>query len=129
MNKSSLKNNLLWKKNQERLYVIETYICERRTDDTLGRYEDIYRRCFEFAEESEAIAEEKYLKIANAITDALRKLTPSAKLVYSFSVTSDTMNENMEIPIIKDPHPINRPDRPPTNRRKSTREKVVAKYF
>ena len=38
-----------WKKSQERLYVKETYICERRTNDTLGKYEDIYRRCSEFA--------------------------------------------------------------------------------
>ena len=35
----------------------------------------------------------------------------------------------METPIIKDPHPINRLGRPPTNKRKSTREKIVAKYF
>ena len=90
--------NLLdrWKKKQERLYVKETYICERRMDDTLGRYEDIYRRCSEFAEIG-VVSSEKYLRVVDAITDALRKLTPSAELVYPFSETLDTKNENMEM--------------------------------
>ena len=74
-------------------------------NDTLGRYEDIYRRCFEFAK-IRALSKEKYLKVVNAITNTLRKLTPSAEPVYSFPMTSDARNENIEIPVIKDPHPV-----------------------
>ena len=86
-------------------------VCERKLHmwETDGwhsrRYEDIYHRCSEFTEIG-AISEEKYLKVVDAIIDALRKLTPSAELVYSFPMTSVTRNENMETPVIKDPHPV-----------------------
>ena len=88
----------------------ETYICESRTNDTVGWYEDIYRRCSEFAEVG-AISEEKYLRVVDAITDALRKLTPSIEPIYSFPVTSDIRNENMETSVIKVLHLVNRPSR------------------
>ena len=55
-------------KDQEWLYVKEAYICEKLTDDTLGRYEDVYRRCSEFAK-IRAVSEEKYLKFVDAITE------------------------------------------------------------